>query len=245
MNFEKMVFTNRNSKVPKNLKIERDIFNIIRVTFEEKDRDIIAKLIQQANILASDCNSGAANTSLPRTPDKKFKNAFSGVIAEEVCINFLNKVKPGIANYTNYEGAINQIDIILNDGKTIEVRSSCIRNGVDFGLFCKNKNNLNEQYLDILGPYSNGYKPNEIGKDYYIRVIYHCRIEDFTTHFNSNNFAAYIVGGATWEMMGNEGLFQVKHLIPEGSEAVRKSSYRVIPIGKALDAYEIINKIIK
>lgn len=245
MKFEKMVFRNEDSEVPENLKITREKFDVIKVTFEEEDKDIIEKLIQKANVLALNCNSGAANTSLPRTPDKKFKNAFSGVIAEEVCIKFLNNTKPGIASYTNYEGSINQIDIKLSNEKTIEVRSSCIRNGVDFGLFCKSKYNPNQQYLDVLGPYSNGYKSNEIDKNYYMRVIYHCDIEDFVTHFNSESFAAYIVGGATWEMMGDDNLFQIKNLIPEGSDAETKSKYRVIPIGKALDVSEIINKIIK
>lgn len=64
-----------------------------------------------------------------------------------------------------------QIDINLASGATIEVRSSCVRNGLNFALFKVNKDH--KQYIYVIGPYYNvTYKSYENMKDFYMRVIY-------------------------------------------------------------------------
>ena len=55
----------------------------------------------------------------------------------------------------------NQIDIRLATGRTIEVRSSCVRNGIEFAVFMKKKEIDGQQYFDVIGPYTNGYKPGK------------------------------------------------------------------------------------
>ena len=242
MKFENLTFTNETSRVSSNLRIDREKYVIIKVTFEISDNDVLNQLKNRARILATNTNNGAANSSKNRDNGTKYKDSLSGIIAEHVCVETLNKTcKQEVAHYTDYTGSINQIDIKLINDETIEVRSSCIKNGVDFALFSKNKFNLNEQYLDVLGPYSNLYKPCEIGKNYYMRVIFYCDKNDFITHLDSKEFAAYIVGGSTWSMMGDSNYYQDKNLIPEGSDIQTKTFYRVIPIGKALDAIQLLD----
>lgn len=245
MKFEKIIFKNENFLMKESQKIDRKEFKVVKVTFEKNDEKTLKELRIKAEGLALNCNSGAANTSLPRTYDEKLIHALAGVIAEEICLNNINYNNKGRASYTNYTGGINQIDIKLSNNKTVEVRSSCIKNGVDFALFSKNKYNENQQNFDVLGPYQNGYKSDEKEKDFYIRVLYHCQSKEFLTYSAKKDFVAYIVGGATWEMMCDEKIIQIKSLAPEGTNPDTVSEYRVIPIGKALDANQILKEISK
>ena len=244
MKFKKVVFYNSNSNVPDYLKISRKKFEVIKVVFDKEDDKLKAEIYRSAQNLAENTHDGAANSSNQREYNTKLKDALAGEISEKVSITLINKnFGEGTANSTSFTTANGQIDIKLSNNKTIEVRSSCIRNGIDFALFSKNKYKLDEQYVDILGPYSNSYKPDEIKKNYYLRVLYHCDKDNFLNYFNSDNFAAYIVGGATWDMMGNEELYQIKNLIPEGAAVRNKTNYRVIPIGKALDIMQLLEKV--
>lgn len=244
MRFEVLTFKNIESKVYSKYRINREEFDVVKVTFERKDSEIISKIIDKSEKLAQSVNIGEANSSLSRNEGVVQIDALTGVIAEEVCVQAINAYNNDlVAQYTPYINSLNQIDIKLANGQTIEVRSSCIRNGVDFALFSKDKRDYSKQYLDVLGPYANGYKLGEVQKDYYMRVIYHCNKMDFDKHFRSDEFAAYIVGGATVDMMNNTMLYQIKDLIPEGEYRKNKTKYRVIPIGKALDAMQFLKLI--
>lgn len=134
------------------------------------------------------------------------------------------------------KSSINQIDIRLADSKkTIEVRSSCAKNGIDFALFAKPKGETEEQYFDVIGPYTNDYKPAEVLKDYYMRVIYCFAKKDFHKKINEKKLQLYITGGTTREIMNNPDIRQLKHLKPEGGEVKVESDYYVVPLGKSLD----------
>ena len=139
--------------------------------------------------------------------------------------------------------SFNQIDIRLATGKTIEVRSSCVRNGIDFALFAGDQQHPGQQYFDVIGPYSNGYKPGEYLKDYYMRVLYWCDKKNFMSLLNNASITLYITGGATKAMMDDPKIYQEKHLYPAGGQVQVESDYRVIPLGKSLDAKQFFSTI--
>ncbi len=146
--------------------------------------------------------------------------------------------------FTETDTSKNQIDIRLATGRTIEVRSSCVRNGIEFAVFMKNKEIDGQQYFDVIGPYTNGYKPGESFKDYYMRVLYHCDKREFMrTILGRDEIVLYITGGATEAMMKNPDYYQIKHLTPAGGEVQRESDYQVIPLGKSLDFHEFLEVI--
>ena len=196
---------------------------------------------RQADMILNNLNAGGANTSLKRSPEIIEADNLSGILAEKVCELYLSdrygadKVKRIQSNIS-----INQIDLMILD-KTIEIRSSCIRNGIDFALFKRDDKDLNKQYGDIIGPYKNGYKPGETQKDYYLRVIYHIDINDFLSHWNNKQWIGlYITGGATKNMMNDSAIYQIKHLKPESNNVEIESDYRTIPFGRSLDFIDFI-----
>lgn len=192
-------------------------------------------------------NAGQANSSKVRDEQTIKIDNLSGLIAEYACRTFLEKILgKGVLEETSSETARNQIDIVLaKSKKTIEVRSSFVRNGIKFALFAKPKRDGEEQYFDILGPYSNGYKPGEIEKDFYMRVLYEGDKKDFLTLLEEPVLTLYITGGATRAMMDDKSIYQVKHLIPAGGQVEIESDYRVIPLGKSLDIDEFMAELQK
>ena len=135
----------------------------------------------------------------------------------------------------------NQIDLKLYNGKTIEVRSSCVRNGIDFAIFSKNIKTSDEQYFDVIGPYSNEYKKCEFFKDYYMRVLYECDKRNFLDLLKKPVVRLFITGGATKKMMNDSQYYQIKHLTPAGGQVKVESDYRVIPLAKSLDINEFFS----
>ena len=125
---------------------------------------------------------------------------------------------------------------------TIEVRSSFVRNGIDFALFGRDKNDNGDSYFDVLGPYHNSYKPCEIYKDYYMRVFYEGEKKDFMKG-NSGYIYLYITGGATKEMMKNKRVSKIKHLLPGNTGADVESDYMVVPMSRSLDIQQFLNQI--
>lgn len=188
-------------------------------------------------------NRGQANTSAVRDKVTVESDNCLGIIAELACLEVLNwrygKEKE-LFRSSESNTSLNQIDIRLFNGKTMEVRSSCVRNGLDFALFAVDRQNPGKQYFDVIGPYSNGYKPGELLKDYYMRVLYECRKEDFRKLLADEQpyLRLYITGGATAEMMQNENIYQIKHLLPSRGQVDRESDYRVIPLSRSLDIRE-------
>lgn len=199
---------------------------------------------EKAEKIEGRLNAGQANTSGKRDKKTIKIDNLSGVIAEYACETVLRTyLGKDMVEKPAAETSRNQIDIVLAEGKkTIEVRSSCVRNGIDFALFAKPKYKKEGQYIDVIGPYSNGYKPGEIEKDYYMRVIYCCEKKSFLSLLEQAVLTLYITGGATNSMMNDSSIYQIKHLVPAGSEVEVESDYRVIPLGKSLDIVDFISK---
>lgn len=224
--------------------IDRKKFRCLEINIPTKS-EWMHDIIEKAKRIEGKLNTGQANSSENRDSETVKIDNISGLIAEYTCAEILrrylgkeNVVKP------SSEISRNQIDIALNNGKkTIEVRSSCVKNGIDFALFASSKPKTGEQYFDVIGPYSNGYKFGECEKDYYMRVFYCCDKKIFTTLLEQPMLKLYITGGATKEMMNNADVYQIKHMIPAGREVDIESDYRVVPLGKSLDIVDFIETI--
>ena len=223
-------------KIP--FEVAKYVFN-----YESKpnDKQILDNIITRGNQLAQKVNPGGANNSTNvRNKETIIINSISGLLAEYLWIDFIEHHK--VKCHTNdFQEAKNQIDIVLTDSnKKIEVRSSFPRNGLKFAL-CHN----NYQF-DVIGPYVNDYKPNEIKKDFYVRTLFPFRSNELTQRIKSDNFTVYLTGGATWEMMIDNSISIQKNFIPEDElnpERLGKPSvYMVIPFSRALDTFEIIKK---
>jgi hypothetical protein len=224
--------------------IERKTFRCLEINIPTSGNwmlDIKAKAEKIENKL----NAGQANSSEERDGETIKIDNLSGLIAEYACDTILRRYlgKEKVEKPSS-ETSKNQMDIVLADGKrTIEVRSSCVKNGIDFALFAKPKDKTEGQYFDVIGPYSNGYKHGEIEKDLYMRVLYCCEKKNFLKMLKQPILTLYITGGATKEMMQNEAIYQIKHLVPAGGEVEIESDYRVIPLGKSLDIADFISLI--
>ncbi|WP_312701879.1 hypothetical protein [Sedimentibacter sp.] len=233
-----------NSENYSGLKIEKESFTVIKVNIEESDKELLDYIKDKAGELANNANSGAANgTNSEREYNVKYKDALSGLLAENACILLINLyMKRESASATEYSDAKSQIDIMLENNKTIEVRSSCMRNGLEFCMFAK-KNNA-EQYFDIIGPYNAEYKPDEPKKDYYMRVLYPINKINFVEYIDDvNNFEMYIVNGATWNMMCNDMYYRLKNLKPNNSDVDEEGNYRVIPVSKGIEILPLLRLI--
>ncbi len=231
---------------PENRKVEIDTFKCIQISIDTKSewmKDVLAK----AKKIEGKLNAGKANDSASeRDAETVASDNNSGLIAENACYVFLQYIfgKEAVSKPSS-ESSKNQIDIELSGiKKTIEVRSSCIRNGVEFAVFAKDPNdNEHTQYFDVIGPYNNEYKPEEVLKDYYMRVIYHCNIKDFDALLQRDTLELYLTGGATKEMLEDSTLYEVKHLYPKDGEVEVESEYRVIPLSKSLDIDAFVGRI--
>lgn len=193
--------------------IERKTFTCLEVNIPNNG-EWMKRITTYAETIIGSLNRGQANTSKRRNISTVEIDNLSGLIAENACDTILrwqfgdsNIIKPPS------DSSMNQIDIQLATGKTIEVRSSCVRNGIDFALFAKDAKNGNKQYFDVIGPYSNEYKPIEHLKDYYMRVLYWCEKKYFMNLLEKPALQLFITGGATKAMMQNPDYYQNKHLL--------------------------------
>ena len=204
------------------------------------DKAILDDLIVAAETLASQVNPGAANDStVARSNNRILANCIAGVVSEFCWKDFLN-AKPDSkdakrVDSTPFTEAKNQIDLeVIANHKKIEVRSSFPRNGIEFAI-CNNP-----YEFDILGPYSNSYKPGEIQKDYYVRTLYHLeRPTDIINVIRSNSFSVILAGGATWSMMLDDSISKDKSLVPDDEMVESETLYRVVPYHNALDCRDI------
>lgn len=236
-------------------------FNVAKYSFNyisnSDDRILLDRIIAESIILANKVNPGAANNSgQKREYEKIANNCIAGVLSEYLWKEYLNSNKI-LVTETKYESASNQIDLkIISNNKKIEVRSSFPRNGINFAL-CSSSFEF-----DIIGMYSNGYKPAEIQKDYYLRSLFHLGIEKYwqkdantkipiieklIDKLKKDSFEAFLTGGATWEMMIDNSISINKDFIPEDEININRlktgTGYRVIPFSKALDTLEILDLI--
>lgn len=225
-------------------KIDREAFRCLELNIPTAG-EWMRRIKEKAGEIEGKLNAGQANSSEKRDALTIKIDNLSGLIAEYACDEILRMYigKEKIVKPTS-ENSKNQIDIALDQGKkTIEVRSSCVKNGIDFALFAKPAPGAQKQYFDVIGPYSNQYKPGECEKDYYMRVLYCCEKKNFLKLLEQPTIRLYITGGATKEMMNDKNVYQIKHLVPAGGEVDIESDYRVVPLGKSLDFADFIEKI--
>lgn len=220
-------------------------FTVIEYIFnyqDKEDKTFLDNCIDDAKELSNAVNPKSANLSTySRSGTQVFMNSIAGILAEKLWIHFLNKMNIN-SESTIYDDPNNQIDIkIVKTNKTMEIRSSFPFKGLEFAL-CHPK-----YQFDVIGPYVNEYKPNEIKKDFYGRVLYPFSVDSFWKKLKSNNLVVYLTGGATWIMMGDRKISIKKDFVPQDIYSIelinKKSEYLVIPFSKALDMNDLYKEL--
>ncbi|MCM3618444.1 hypothetical protein M3936_12715 [Sutcliffiella horikoshii] len=219
------------------------IFKVVKVTLSNsysKDRDFIKLLKIKSQQLATSVNKQAANNSTKtRSKERLHINCAAGILAEvcwKICINMY--YKQHFVKVTNFDKSSNQIDLlVIHSGKSIEVRSSFPRNGINFAL-------CDPTYqFDVIGPYTNSVKVNEPSKDFYVRTLYPINVIDFMDFLNNDSVEFFLTGGANWGMMTDSTLSKDKNFVPDDAIVEEKSTYRVVPFEKALDTIGILESL--
>jgi len=201
------------------------VYTLIKCTFNNTG-DNKAYIQKKALELAVAVNPHRANdATTQRGKERLIKDAIGGVLAEHGWLYYINTFYNSIASFTSFNGANGQIDIILSNGKTIEIRSSFPRNGVKFAV-CNNKFNFRN-----ICKYENFYKPSEINKDFFGSVLFETSKNDI---LDSDEVIFYLIGGSTREMM-NSYLCYTSDLTAEDDLTQTKTKYRVINLKDALD----------
>ena len=206
---------------------------------EITDRNLVKLLTKKSEALVKRINRGAANDSLfLRSQERVSRNLFAGLLSEvawKFAINHLTLSET--LRSTEFVGSENQIDLISDTGLTIEVRSSFPRKGINFALCHPNYE------FNVVGPYSNSYKPGEIQKDIYVMTLFPFEESDLVQRMSGGVLSIYLTGGATKQMFQNPEFFITKSLTPAERAMKetfgRASSYRAIPFSRALDTFEI------
>lgn len=210
--------------------------------YSSEDKDLMDLLRTKAEELARQVNPGAANNSMhERSPERILADCIAGVVSEYFWKLYLNS-EENVVSETEFDDASRQIDLkVISNNKKIEVRSSFPRNGIEFAI-------CHPSYeFDVIGPYSNNYKPGEIQKDYYVRTLFHLyNPTDIISMISADSFKVYLTGGATWDMMIDNDYSKNKTLLPDfGLGVIQKASYRVVPFSKSKDTREIKRVIIE
>jgi len=179
-------------------------------------------------------------SSVVRTAPQLLDTNCRGVLAEiaskkileqEIANRMINAtLEEGIAFENTAEG-LSQVDLYLNFNENrheIEIRSSCVRNGIEFG--------ITNDYFTTLGWYITQNKEHETRKDFYVMCLFPFDTGETMTKFD-NGLEFALVGGATKSILQG----------PLGSDYSLEqigATYRGIrPICKGLDATQIINEI--
>lgn len=163
--------------------------------FSEKDREELKK---EALFLSNNVNNRAANSGDYRSAENLLNDAIAGLLAEYATMYLINSFDLGNAFRPKSNSSYNQVDIICEKEQetyTIEVRSSFVRNGIEFALYHVNKK-TKLPYFDILGPYyQESYKPNyEEIRDFYSRVLFDGKKEKVMNRFINNDEEFYLIG---------------------------------------------------
>ena len=200
---------------------------------DAKDRELVEDFLTKATQLSEAVNPKAANGEFKRNTRILLADSLAGIVSEYFWKLFLNRQEP-LVEETECQDIQNQVDLKTNKGKTIEVRSSCPRKGVDFAI-CDSLHQF-----DIIGPYTAQYKPAENWRDYYVRTLFPLQSpSEIQNKIKEDGFTIYLTGGATQKMMKNKKLSKTKTLKPNFSQSAKESSYTVIPFSKALDTYQM------
>lgn len=221
----------------------RQNFECLKVVISADD-PFLGEVRQKAGSINNRLNSFSASSGIIRSDETVSADNLLGLIAEHACYKVLqnelgcqNVIKP--QSNSSYD----QIDIQLTSGDTIEVRSSCIRNGLKFALFSVDRK-TSRQYIDVIGPYyNNAYKQYENSKDFYMRVIYIGETASVFSRISAGEeIVLYITGGATKEMFDKIG-YRKYMTSPADSRAQQKGIYLVVQMSDNLDYSEFIKQL--
>jgi len=194
-------------KIPKNTNPITD-HTIERLTIPTSDSLYKTALIQ-APILANQLNPHAPNGDL-RPMELRQTVAFSGYLAEQATIHFLNNYFQKLNNSNGNKifarnvhtiirnrQTFNQIDIeVVNplNGKckTIEVRSSNIFKGIS------RDGEVYNVDVSLIGKYRTANKNSELTKDYYITVLFRHSVDKIQSNMqNGYSIKLDIAAGAS------------------------------------------------
>lgn len=130
---------------------------------------------------------------------------------------------------------VTQIDLqinIHNNQYEIETRSSCVRNGTEFG--------ITSGKINLLGWYSTISKPGETKKDFYAMYLFPFDASDTMSKFD-NGITFHFVGGATKGMLQGPLGCDASTMLKQS-----RANYRGInPICAVLDASKFIDNILQ
>lgn len=190
--------------------------------------------------------SELTNTLNPKDPSGKIRSledhtasVVRGALAE-ICSKHILEKEIKSRNLKGFvkesEGLVNtsdgttEIDLqLVIDGKhfDIEVRSSCVRNGTEFG--------IRSGYFNIIGWYITSSKSFEPPKDFYLMYLFPFNANETISKIK-DKFVMHFVGGATKAML--EGpLGRYKTLKQDGAKYCGIS-----PICAGLDSLQVIEK---
>ena len=205
--------------------------------FSETDKE---KIIQEAEELAFSAHSNSANSGENRSAIVKQNDAYAGILAEFVTLYFLNSLKNSFAYRPEVHDTKNQIDIswsLNGQNYSVEVRSSFVKNGLNFGLFGYNAS-AQQPYFDILGPYfqSNYKSEYESVKNVYARVFFERNKFNVKERFIKYDEPFYLIG-----FMSGDTIVKLDYHKPltPGSAVTKEGSltgsYYVAPINMITD----------
>ena len=212
------------------------------------DKKLIDSFIKKAIELQKKLNPVLArDSSRDRSRILRRTNAFAGMLSEFLWADYIYRVakkhtlKVNISYGEFSAEDFDQIDLNIEVNsikKTAEVRSSFPYTGIDKAII---KN------FDVIGWYQNKVKIKEIRKDFYLRVLFPYRIEDFSKLIRGR-FDVYLSGGASKDLLETSLKAKYKKFQPyteKDSNSSELTMYRVIePIINGLDTNELTKKIL-
>lgn len=212
---------------PKNIQYVDREYVIIKATFNNSSKQA-ERIRAKAWDLAKKVNPNSANDSTnQRDKNRLILDALGGVIAEEAWFYYINRVfGEDTVTFTEFNGSNGQIDLLLSNGKTIEIRSSFPRNSIKFAI-CHERYNFKN-----ICKYDNLYKPTEIDKDFFGCCLFETQKNDIP---NAQSVVVYLIGGSTRAMMLDDSISFRANLVAEGDLTQNKTNYQVIHLKDALD----------
>ena len=207
-----------------------------------KNDEILQIVRNKAPELVDELNPQYLGSNRIRSDDEVLSSAARGLLSE-ICSKKILETEIEKRNLTaeliESEGLIEtpdgttQIDLQLGiDGKKfdLEIRSSCVRNGTEFG--------ITSGYFNILGWYVHQTKRFEPPKDFYLMYLFPFDAKHTLSKFD-DGFVMHFVGGATKTML--EGpLGRYTNLKQAGMKCCGIS-----PICAGLDSSQIIEKMLE
>ena len=202
-------------------------YNIVKCTFDNTNNEYRDFIHSRALTLSSTVHPGQANDSInSRNKDRRILDSMGGLLAEYGWLKYIKTHYGNIASFTEFNQANGQIDIRLENGETIEIRSSFPRNGAKFAI-CHDRYNFKN-----ICTYSNLYKPSEQAKSFFGSVLFETRKDNMLF---ADKIVFFLIGGSTKEMMLNDQLSYTSNLIAEDDITQQKTKYKVIKLKNALD----------